>query len=82
MNLHIKSQMNFSHETILNAYSVPGYADEYWMYVDIMKQFFIDHRLTPKSVLWPGGVTSSGGGPFIDYDCNGTLTDQYGDLGI
>ena len=48
----------------------------------MMKQFFIDHRLTPKSVLWPGGVTSSGGSPFIDYDCNGTLTDNYGIWGF
>ena len=80
--LHVKSQMNFSHQTVLSAYGVPGYSSEYWAYVDMMKQFFIDHRLTPKSALWPGGVTSSGGGPFIDYDCNGTLTDKDGIWGF
>ena len=36
-------------------------------YVDNMKQWFIDHRLTPKSVLWSGGLTSNGGGPYIDH---------------
>ena len=60
--LHVASQMNFSHETILNKYSVPGTGSEYWMYVDKIKQFFIDHRLTPSSVLWSGGLT--GGGTF------------------
>lgn len=83
---HVKSQMNFSHNTILNKYSVPGTSTEYWMYVDMMKQFFLDHRLTPKSALWPGGVTSSSGGtayPFIDYDCDtGQLSDPHGIWGF
>lgn len=82
--LHVKSQMNFSENTILNRYSVSGTGDAYWMYVDNMKQFFIDHRLTPKGVLWPGGIT--GGGtfmePFIDYDCADTLTDNDGIWGF
>ena len=47
----------------------------------MIKQFFMDHRLTPKSALWPGGVTSSGA-PFIDYDCNGNLTDNDGIWGF
>jgi hypothetical protein len=42
--LHVKSQMNYSHENFLTKYSVPGTASEYWMYVDKIKQFFIDHR--------------------------------------
>ncbi|RLC14736.1 MAG: hypothetical protein DRI57_13985, partial [Deltaproteobacteria bacterium] len=45
--VHVKSQMNFSHQRILDYYSVAD--DDYWMYVDKMKQFFIDHRLTSKS---------------------------------
>ena len=59
---------------------VPG--SEYWNYVEMMNQFFIDHRLTPKSPLWPGGVTTAsstegGAYPFIDYDCDtGTFTDN------
>jgi len=81
--LHVKSQMNFSHNTVLDAYSVPGTGSEYWFYVDGMKQFFIDHRLTSKSPLWPGGVTSNGGAPFIDYDCNTqTLSDPHGIWGF
>ncbi len=80
--IHVKSQMNFSHNSILTKYSVPGTGSEYWMYVDKMKQFFIDHRLTPKSVNWPGGVASSGAGPFIDYDCAGTITDNDGIWGF
>jgi hypothetical protein len=81
--LRVKSQMNVSFETVLTRYSVPGTDTEYWMYVDNMKQFFIDHRLTPKGPLWPGGLTSNGGAPFIDYDCvTHTLSDTYGIWGF
>ena len=57
----MKSHMNFNHNTILDKYNVQGTGSDDWMYVDMMKQFFIDHRLTPKNVLWSGGLTSSGG---------------------
>ena len=81
--LHIKSQMNYSHTNFLDKYSVPGYDSEYWFYVDKVKQFFIDHRLTPKGPLWPGGVTSNGGAPFIDYDCDtNILSDPHGIWGF
>ena len=81
-DLHIKSQMNFSHQTILNKYGVTGTGSDYWMYVNKIKQFFIDHRLTLKSALWSGGLTSSGGAPYIDYDCSGTLSDPHGIWGF
>jgi hypothetical protein len=83
--LHVASQMNFSYQTILSAYSVPGTGNEYWFYVDRIKQFFIDHRLTPSSVLWPGGLTGGGtfATPFIHYDCaTHTLTDTDGIWGF
>jgi hypothetical protein len=83
--LHVASQMNFSYQTILSKYSVPGTGPEYWMYVDKIKQYFIDHRLTPSSVLWPGGLTGGGtfANPFIDYDCGAhTLTDNDGIWGF
>lgn len=80
--LHAKSQMNFSHQTIMSKYGVSCCGGEYWMYVDKIKQYFIDHRLTPKSVLWSGGLTSTGGGPYIDYDCEMTLTDNDGIWGF
>lgn len=86
--LHVKSQMNFNHKTVLTHYGVPIVGEGYWDYVDKMKQFFVDHRLTPKSVLWPGGVTSastSNGAayPFIDYDCSSeALTDNDGIWGF
>lgn len=81
--LHIKSQMNFSVKTILQKYSVTGTGDDYWKYVDMVKQFFIDHRLTPKSVMWPSGLTSSGGACFINYNCdNHTLSDPHGIWGF
>lgn len=80
--VHVKSQLNFNHQTILTKYGVSGTGAEYWSYVDKMKQFFIDHRLTPKSVLWSGGLTSTGGAPYIDYDCAGTLTDNDGIWGF
>jgi len=78
----VRSQMNCSFQTFLQAYGVPGTGEEYWRYVDMIKQFFIDHRLTPKGPLWPGGLTTGGGGPFIDYDCNGGLSDPYGIWGF
>ena len=82
--VHTKSQMNFSHNTILSKYSVAGTGDDYWMYVDMMKQFFIDHRLTSKSVNWSGGVTGGGtfAKPYIDYDCENTITDNDGIWGF
>jgi hypothetical protein len=69
-DLHIQSQMYFDHNAVLTKYGVQGTGSEYWFYVDMMKQYFIDHRLTPSAPLWPGGVTSSGGAPFISYDCS------------
>ncbi|BHH84047.1 DUF4091 domain-containing protein [Desulforhopalus sp. 52FAK] len=76
-NLHVKSQMNFDYNTMLTKYGVTGTGDDYWMYVDKMKQFFIDHRMTPKSTLWSGGLTTNGAEPFIDYDCaTGNWTDN------
>jgi hypothetical protein len=80
--LHVKSQMNFSHNAVLEKYGVPGTDEEYWMYVEMMKQVFIDHRLTPKSVLWSGGLTSGGGGPYIDYCETETLSDPHGVWGF
>jgi len=80
--LHVKSQMNFGHNAVLNKYGVSGTGDEYWMYVDMMKQFFIDHRLTSKSPLWSGGLTSRAA-PYIDYDCEtATLSDPHGIWGF
>lgn len=79
----VKSQMNFNHNNILSKYSVSGTGANYWMYVEMMKQFFIDHRLTPKSALWSGGLTSSGGASYIDFDCDtGTLSDPHGIWGF
>ncbi len=80
--IHVKSQMNVNHQTFLAKYGVSGTSSDYWMYVDKIKRFFIDHRLTPKGTLWSGGLTSSGGAPFIDYDCAGTLTDNNGIWGF
>ena len=80
--VHTKSQMNFSHETVLTKYSVTGTGAEYWFYVDKMKQYFMDHRLTAKGPLWSGGLTTNGASPYIDYDCNGTFTDNDGDWGF
>lgn len=80
--LHVKSQMNFSYETLLEKYGVDELDHNYWDYVERIKAFFIEHRLTPKSVLWSGGVTSAGGGSYIDYDCAGTLTDNHGIWGF
>ena len=81
-DVHVQSQMNFSHTTLLNMYGVSGTGSEYWQYVDAIKQFFIDHRLTLKSALWSGGLTSSGGAPYIDYDCASTLSDPHGIWGF
>ena len=83
--LHVASQMNFSYQAILSQYGVAGTGAAYWSYVDAIKQYFIDHRLTPVSVLWPGGLTGGGtfASPFIDYNCGShTLSDPYGIWGF
>jgi len=79
---HLKSQMNYSHQQIMDRYGVTGFGDNYWTYVDKIKQYLIDHRLTPKGVLWPGGLAGAGAAPFIDYDCSGTFSDPYGIWGF
>ncbi len=80
--LHVRSQMNVSHAAFLDAYSASCCGVEYWTYVEAIKQLFIDHRLTPKSALWSGGLTSAGGAPYIDYDCAGNLSDPHGIWGF
>jgi hypothetical protein len=83
--LHVASQMNFSYEEILSKYGVSGAGNEYWAYVDGIKYFFIFHRLTPASILWPGGLTSGGtfAETFINYDCGAhTLSDPHGIWGF
>lgn len=79
--LHVQSQMNFNCKSMLDKYGVTGTGSEYWTYVDKINQWFIDHRLTPSNPLWPGGLTSAGA-PYIDYDCNGTITDNDGIWGF
>ncbi|MBK6998569.1 MAG: DUF4091 domain-containing protein [Rhodoferax sp.] len=80
--MHVETQMNHSDQTILSKYGVTGTGEEYWTYVDKIKQYFADHRLTPRSAMWSGGLSSAGGGPYIDYDCNGNLIDQDGVWGF
>lgn len=80
--VHVKSQMNLSYQSILTKYGVSGTGSEFWMYINNIKQFLKDHRLTPQAVCWPGGLTTSGAQPFIDYDCNGNFTDNYGIWGF
>jgi hypothetical protein len=80
--LHVQSQMNFSYQTILARYGVVGTGSEYWTYIDKIKQYMIDHRLTPSSVLWSGGLTTNGAAPYIGYDCEGHFTDSDGVWGF
>lgn len=80
--LHVESKMNYSDQKILGKYGVSGTGTEYWKYVDLIKQFFIDHRLTPRNPLWSGGLTTDYAAPYIDYDCNGTFTDNDGIWGF
>lgn len=81
--LHVKSQINLSHKDILEKYGVQGLRNDYWEYVDRIKQFMIDHRLTPKSVLWSGGLTYGGGSPYINYiESTGQFIDPYGIWGF
>ncbi len=84
-DLHVKSQMNYSHQSIMSKYGVSGTGEAYWRYVDAIKQYFIDHRLTPKGPLWPGGLTGGGSfaEPFIEYDCGThTFSDPHGIWGF
>jgi hypothetical protein len=81
--LHVESKMNYSDQKILSKYGVPGTGAEYWSYVERIKQYFIDHRLTSRSVLWSGGLTTDYAAPYIDYNCtNGAFTDNDGIWGF
>ena len=80
--LHVESKMNYSDSKILSKYGVTGTGANYWLYVDKIKQFFIDHRLTPRNPLWSGGLTTDYAAPYVSYDCNGTLTDTDGIWGF
>jgi hypothetical protein len=80
--IHVESKMNYSDNTILTKYGVIGTGSNYWFYLDKIKQYFIDHRLTPRNPLWSGGLTTGYAAPYIDYDCNGTLTDNDGIWGF
>lgn len=81
--LHVDSQINVSMNSVLEKYGVTGTTENYWRYVDGFKQFFMDHRLTPRSVLWSGGLTGSGGSPYIDYNSStGIFKDPHGIWGF
>lgn len=80
--LHVQSQMNYSDQEILTRYGVSGTGANYWTYVDKIKQYLIDHRLTSRAVLWSSGLTTNGATPYIDYNCNGTFTDNDGIWGF
>ncbi|NVN89710.1 MAG: DUF4091 domain-containing protein [Desulfuromonadales bacterium] len=82
VELHVESKTNYSDNRILTKYGVIGTGANYWLYVDKIKQFFIDHRLTPRNTLWSGGLTTDYAAPYISYDCNGTLTDKDGIWGF
>ncbi|KAL9656554.1 hypothetical protein ABK040_005316 [Willaertia magna] len=83
MKHHIDSQMNLDHQSILSSYGVSGTGTDYWKYVNMIKQWMYDHRLTPNSPLWSGGLTGKGASPYIDYDCNtGKFSDPYGAWGF
>jgi hypothetical protein len=57
-----------SYSTIQSKYGVAGTGPEYWDYVRRINQFLLDHHITPQNPLWPGGLTSGGAAPFINYD--------------
>lgn len=46
----IESQMNFSYQSFLEKYGVTGTGEEYWKYVDLIKSFFAQHKLTPMQI--------------------------------
>ena len=80
--LHVKSNVSVSVNNIISKYGVPFGGNEFWEYVDRIKQFMIDHRLTPQTVAWPGSLTTGGGRPSISYDCDGILSDNDGEWGF
>lgn len=57
-DIHLKSQMNYSHEALGGGASLTR--------VEQIKTFFHEHRMTPTGVAWPAGLNYNGG---ITYDC-------------
>ena len=80
--LHVQSQMNYSHETILTNTASPAPAPSIgctWKDQAILHRPPTDAAL----VLWSGGLTTGGAcEPYIGYDCNPHLHRHRRHLGL
>jgi len=57
---HLDSEWGFGWSSIVeDVYQGYGDWDCYWEMVEAFKQDFINHRLTPKGVGWPAGISYS-----------------------
>ena len=75
--IHLASEWGFGWSSIVEEYKgVDGGVQPcYWDLVDALYEDFADHRLTPKGVGWPAGLS-------FDYDCNTGVLDVTNDGNI
>ncbi len=68
--IHLASEWGFSWSSIVADYkgTSGGVHDCYWNLVDALYEDFADHRLTPKGVGWPAGLS-------FDYNCTTGVLD-------
>ncbi len=75
--LHVDSYVDGSISAIHTKYAVPS--DQRPAFRDKINQYMIDHRVSLRQPMWPGGLTSSGAVPYISYDCaTNTFSDTLG----
>jgi len=68
--IHLASEWGFSWTSIVEEYKGTdgGVQPCYWNLVDAIYEDFADHRLTPKGVGWPAGLS-------FDYNCDTGVLD-------
>ena len=68
--IHLDSEWGFSWSRIVEVYGGTrgGVQPCYWTLVDALYEDFADHRLTPKGVGWPAGLS-------FDYNCDTGVLD-------
>lgn len=77
--VHIDSYLDIDFNTIYTKYAATSPDANRLTYRDKINQFMIDHRVTPRRPMPPGGLTSSGAVPYINYTCaTNTFSDPWG----
>jgi hypothetical protein len=77
--LHVNSYLDIDFNQIYTRYAAASPDANRLAYRDKIDQFMIDHRVSPRFPMPPGGLTSNGAIPYINYNCaTNTFSDPWG----